>query len=137
MASAAIVMRRRSSARRTIVAGVTTALAPCVDRNPPGAARSTHRRAAPIACPIIGSNGVGPPSVDIVRRNCRPKVVHATTLTLRVPPARIDATRARHQCCATHERHTTHEDLNLATSNGRIHALSSAVLTLTVRALEE
>jgi hypothetical protein len=51
--------------------------------------------------------------------------------------ARIDATRARHQCCATHQRHTTHEDLNSATLNVRIHALSSAVLTLTVRAFEE
>jgi hypothetical protein len=57
-------------------------------------------------------------------------------LTLRVPP-RIDATRARHQCCATHERHTTHEDLDSATLNVRIQALSSAVLTLTARALEE
>jgi hypothetical protein len=54
-----------------------------------------------------------------------------------VDAARIDVTRARHQCCATHGHHRAHEDLDSATSNVRIHALSSAVITLTVRALEE
>jgi hypothetical protein len=56
-------------------------------------------------------------------------------LTLRV--RRAQHRDARNECCAAHERRSTHEDLNSATSNDRVYARRSAAVTLTVRAFEE